>query len=210
VPVAGASKLLGRGRRGSSNDSTTGQKADLVGESNNKVQPDVPNAGAADEIAALRRIGLNNRSNTNLHHKINLRGEVRTEYQRLLDEGASFRGLGPALAGAKDLKTGQTFFGTNHQTGLQPSIQSPKIPFKAIPDDVLQSYSYTKGAGSHAEVNALNNGLLNRQGAGQSDFLLEVINSGGSKATRGNRIPRCPHCNYLTDGADFPLEPKLK
>jgi RHS repeat-associated protein len=45
VPVAGASKLLGRGRRGSSNDSTTGQKADIVGESSSKVVPEVPNSG---------------------------------------------------------------------------------------------------------------------------------------------------------------------
>ncbi len=192
---------------------STGPKSEVVVESASDLSPEVKKAtggGGADEVSALQRIGSNAKNNTHLNHKINLRGEVRTEYQRMIDDGASYKSMGPALAGAKDLKTGKTYYGTNHNTGLQPLTQSPRIPFKAIPDDVLNSYIKTKGAGSHAEVNALNSGLLNRQGAQQSDFVLEVINAGGSKSTRGNRIPRCPHCNYLTDGAEFPLEPKLK
>lgn len=96
---------------------------------------------------------------------------------------------------------------TEHHEHQAPTIL---VSPPQIPDEVITSYIKTKGAGTHAEVHALNDAMLARPGSTESDFLLQVINSGGAKSSRGSTIPRCPHCAYLTDGVQFPLEPPLK
>ncbi|WP_459778905.1 YwqJ-related putative deaminase [Photobacterium sp. R1] len=170
------------------------------------------NSSVANEVTALQRIKTNAASRTELNQQINLRGATAAEYDRQLVEGVSFNKMGPALAGVMDTKTGQIFFGRNTGVGEIPSILSPdmRLSLEQMPDKVLTGYIKTKGAGTHAEVHALNEAMLARPGSIKSDFLLQVINSGGSKSTRGSTIPRCPHCAYLTNGAKFPLEPPLK
>ncbi|WP_081873047.1 YwqJ-related putative deaminase [Brevibacillus laterosporus] len=60
-----------------------------------------------------------------------------------------------------------------------------------------------KGAGSHAEIFALNEALLSRSGSNLSDYMIYVIKSNGSTKLRGTPVPRCPHCDYLTQGTNF-------
>jgi hypothetical protein len=69
--------------------------------------------------------------------------------------------------------------------------------------DVLDGYIKTHGAGSHAEIYALNEAMLARPGAKPQDFLLYVVNAGGKAPTRGMPIPRCPHCEFLTNGTKY-------
>ena len=75
-----------------------------------------------------------------------------------------------------------------------------------MPQDILDSYKKTKRAGSHAEVNALNEALLARKGANIDEFMIYVISTkglGSSIPQAGIPMPRCPHCEFITDGANY-------
>lgn len=134
-----------------------------------------------------------------------LRSAVANEYARLLASGISPKKLGPALAAAMDTKTGQIYFGTNAVGNKIPNVLSPamRARLESMPPEVLQGYIKTHGAGTHAEIYALNDAMLARPGAKPSEFLLHVVNAGGKAPTRGMPIPRCPHCEYLTDGTKY-------
>ncbi len=140
-----------------------------------------------------------------INQRINLRGAVADEYARLKAQGLSKNDMGPALAGVFDKKTGQYFFGLNARGPEIPSNLSTEMAtrFNDMPVDVINSYVKTKGAGSHAEIYALNEAWLARPGAAPSDFMMYVINAGGKAPTRGMLIPRCPHCEYLTSGVKY-------
>ena len=134
-----------------------------------------------------------------------LRNAIAAEYSRLLGTGISPKKLGPALAGAMDMKTGKIYFGTNATGNKIPNVLAPglRARLEGMPPEVLQGYIKTHGAGTHAEIYALNDAMLARPGAKPSEFLLYVVNAGGKAPTRGLPIPRCPHCQYLTDGTNY-------
>ncbi|MFJ7678588.1 YwqJ-related putative deaminase [Peribacillus sp. NPDC097198] len=75
-----------------------------------------------------------------------------------------------------------------------------------MPKEVMDSYNFT-GAGSHAEVIALNAALKANPNANLNNFTVNVIRTGQSKIKpAGTMFPRCPHCAYLTDGFEFITE----
>lgn len=139
--------------------------------------------------------------------RINLRGAVADEYAKRaanMSNGQIRREIGPALAGVMDTKTGEIFFGVNAGPRMLPNNLTSELAglideAKSIP------YIKTHGAGTHAEVYALNSALQARPGAAADDFLMYVINSGqrGSPTKWGQPIPRCPHCEYITNGVKF-------
>ncbi|WJQ80276.1 YwqJ-related putative deaminase [Brevibacillus brevis] len=144
-------------------------------------------------------------SPTELHQRINLRGAVVDEYKRLKAMGLTNDEMGPCLAGVLDKKTGKIYFGRNTIDGSIPNKLATEIKdrLENMPDEILHGYEKTKGAGSHAEIFALNDALLSRSGSNLSDYMIYVIKSNGSKKLRGTPVPRCPHCDYLTQGSNF-------
>lgn len=174
----------------------------------------VANSGrVADEVAALRSIAARNATPEArlLHQRTNLRGAVAEEYA-LLTRGMSNNKIrnevGPVLAGVMDTKTGKLYFGLNKGVGELPDnlvpVMADRIPIASeIP------YMKTHGAGTHAEIHALNDAFLARPGAQMDDFLLYTINAGqrGSPTRWGLPVPRCPHCELITNGVQYFPEP---
>lgn len=73
-----------------------------------------------------------------------------------------------------------------------------------MPLEIYNSYAKkTFGAGSHAEVYALNEAMLANPNAKLEDFMVYVVRSGKKLKPRGLPMPRCPHCEYITDGASY-------
>lgn len=73
-----------------------------------------------------------------------------------------------------------------------------------MPPEIYSSYEkWTLGAGSHAEVYALNEALLANPTAKLEDFMVYVVRSGKKLKPRGLPMPRCPHCEYITNGASY-------
>lgn len=87
----------------------------------------------------------------------------------LKDIGLTNKQLGPAVAGSY-VKTSGNFYTAIHDVdGRIPNELHPIIRerIKNMPKDVYDSYSqFTHGAGSHAEVYAVNKALLDNPGAG--------------------------------------------
>lgn len=111
--------------------------------------------------------------------------------------------LGPAIAGAYDRTTGKIFTAINDVNGAIPSELSPLIKDRIvnIPPEVLDSYIYTKGAGSHAEIYAVNKALLDNPNATMNDILVYVNRTlGTSKPVTEIPFETCPHCRYILNG----------
>lgn len=71
------------------------------------------------------------------------------------------------------------------------------------PTEVFESYSQlSKGAGSHAEVLAVNNALKTNPNARIEDLNVNVIRTGVNKKKAGGLMFKCccPHCTHLLDG----------
>ncbi|NFE80016.1 YwqJ-related putative deaminase [Clostridium sporogenes] len=69
---------------------------------------------------------------------------------------------------------------------------------------IISKYIYrTLGAGSHAEVYALNEALLANTNAKLDNFMVYVVRSGKKLKPKGLPMPRCPHCEFITDGANY-------
>ncbi|CAC9681609.1 YwqJ-related putative deaminase [Delftia tsuruhatensis] len=139
----------------------------------------------SNETAALRSIASNNTSDASkiLHQRINLKGAVLNEYSRLkqgLSNGEIRNEIGPVLAGVMDARTGNVYFGTNKRGGELPSNFVPEIA-ERMPEAMANPYFKTHGAGSHAEIHALNDAFHARPSAVMSDFHLYTINSGQKK-----------------------------
>jgi YD repeat-containing protein len=128
-----------------------------------------------------------------------LRDAVRTRYVEIRDPSSPNyqpkKARGPVLTGAMYRPTGEIYFGLN--TGvpdpIDPDLErriaemGPGAPFKGEP-------------GSHSEINAINQGILAHPGATVDDFLIYSVRLRGSE--KGQRIPRCPNCEKITDGAE--------
>ncbi|MCY9195186.1 T7SS effector LXG polymorphic toxin [Bacillus atrophaeus] len=146
-------------------------------------------------------------SKEEIHQRINLRGEVHQELNRLISKGIGKKQRGPAIAGVLDKKTGKYFFGINEAKGYSPEIQHEIIRnrIENMPIDLKTGYEKTLGAGSHAEVYALNDALLSRPDAKLDEFMVYVISARkiNKFMPQGSPMPRCPHCEYITDEAHY-------
>ncbi|XBX03652.1 YwqJ-related putative deaminase [Enterocloster clostridioformis] len=147
-----------------------------------------------------------------LNNRINLRQAVHDELDRLKASGISNNKLGPMLAGVYDQQTGRYYFGINDLKGKTPINLHPLLMerYSNMPEDILSSYRRTKGAGSHAEIFALNDALWAREAVGipasLDDLYLNVISTkriSDSIPVAGMPAPRCPHCEYLTIGTKY-------
>lgn len=110
----------------------------------------------------------------------------------------SKRRRNPAVAGVYNKHTGEFYYGTNLKSSNIP-ILAPQLKeyFENIPRDVLQSYAdMTVGAGTHAEILALNDALWADPSASIDDFLLYVMH--GNNLDYGMPFLRCPHCQWIT------------
>ncbi|MFS0763808.1 YwqJ-related putative deaminase [Peribacillus phoenicis] len=112
-----------------------------------------------------------------LNHRINLRGALAQEVERLNKLGISKREMGPAIAGTFDKTTGKYYFGINNTTGKIPEKLHSLIEQRIInmPIDIKEGYTFTYGAGSHAEVYSLNQALLANPQASSSNFNTHVV-----------------------------------
>ena len=147
-----------------------------------------------------------------LNERINLRGETVNELQKLKASGISNNKIGPAFAGVYDKTTSKYYYSINDFDGLLPNYHPTlQSKYDSMPKEVLESYMFTKGAGSHAEVIALNKALEANPNASLNDLIVNVIRTGQSKTKPGGMMfPRCPHCAYLTDGFEFITEVSKK
>jgi hypothetical protein len=68
-----------------------------------------------------------------------------------------------------------------------------------MPGEVRESYSRTLGPGTHSEVNAAGDLLMDLLGAKPKEIAVRTIETGSEKY-RGMYKPPCPHCGYLLDG----------
>ncbi|MFE4240371.1 T7SS effector LXG polymorphic toxin [Peribacillus butanolivorans] len=145
-----------------------------------------------------------------LNHRINLRGALAQEVERLNKLGISKREMGPAIAGTFDKTTGKYYFGINNTSGKIPEKLHSLIEQRIInmPKDIKEGYTFTYGAGSHAEVYSLNQALLANPQASSSNFITHVVRSGKKLKPAGMMMPTCPHCNYITEGFEFSSEVK--
>ncbi len=145
-----------------------------------------------------------------LNHRINLRGTVAQEVERLNKLGISKREMGPVVAGTFDKTTGKYYFGINNTSGKIPEELHPLIKQRIInmPRNIKEGYTFTYGAGSHAEVYSLNQALLANPQASTSDFITHVVRSGKKLKPAGMMMPTCPHCNFITEGFEFSSEVK--
>ncbi len=144
-------------------------------------------------------------SKTELNQRMNLRGETMKELENVR-KTTSKNKLGPAFAGAFDKSTGKYNFATNNYDGLPPNKWAPQLEklFAEAPDHIKDSYEFTKGFGSHAEIYAANEALLANPNANIKDIVINVVRTGQNKAKpAGMMFSRCPHCAYMLDGFDI-------
>ena len=140
-----------------------------------------------------------------LHQRINLRGETISALKKLQASGLGKNKIGPALAGVYDRTTGKYYYAINDINGdvprLVPTLQTK---YNSMSQEVIESYEFTKGAGSHAEIIALNDALKANLNATPNDFIVNVIRTGQNRTKpAGMMFPTCPHCSYLTEGFEF-------
>lgn len=102
-----------------------------------------------------------------INNRINLRGATHDKLNELIESEISGKKLGPAVAGVMDTETGKVYWRINDSKGRLPEVMDDLISdrIQKMPKNIRDSYIKTKGAGSHAEVNALNEALLAREGA---------------------------------------------
>ena len=133
----------------------------------------------------------------------NLKNTVISEGQMLKDIGLTNDQLGPAIAGAYDRTTGKIYTAINDYDGKVPSELAPIIRerIENMPPEVLDSYIKTKGAGSHAEIYAVNKLLLDNPNAQIGDIAIYVNRTlGTSKPVIEIPFETCPHCRYILEG----------
>ncbi|MFP9131276.1 YwqJ-related putative deaminase [Niallia sp. BSM11] len=96
---------------------------------------------------------------------------------------------------------GKINYAINDYKGLLPDFHPLiKSRYDSRPPEVIDSYTFTKGAGSHAEVIALNEALKANPNASLDNFVINVIRTGQSRTKPAEMMsPRCPHCAFLTD-----------
>ena len=132
-----------------------------------------------------------------------LKNKVINEGQMLKDMGLTNNQLGPAIAGVYNKSNGKFYTAINSMDGSLPDELHPLIAdrIKNMPDDILLSYTKTHGAGSHAEIYAVNKALLDDKNVNIDDLLIYVNRTlGVSKPVTENPFVTCPHCRYILEG----------
>lgn len=132
-----------------------------------------------------------------------LKKKVIDEGQMLKDMGLTNDQLGPAISGVYNKANGKFYTAINSMHGYLPDELHPLIAerIKNMPDDILLSYIRTHGAGSHAEIYAVNKALLDYENANIDDLLVYVNRTlGVSKPVTEIPFVTCPHCRYILEG----------
>lgn len=134
----------------------------------------------------------------------NLKNAVIQEGQHLKDIGYDGKQLGPAIAGAYDQTTGKIYTAINNFDGNPPSALHSFLSERInhMPDNVKNPFlQYTKGVGSHAEIYAVNELLLDNPSADISKIMVYVNRTlGTSKPVTEIPFETCPHCRYILEG----------
>ncbi|MCR5835685.1 MAG: hypothetical protein K6G88_04190 [Lachnospiraceae bacterium] len=123
--------------------------------------------------------------------------------QHLKDMGYSTDKLGPAVAGEYNKQTGEIYLAINDSEGKLPTIMSDFIKerIEGMPPEVKASYIRTRGAGTHAEIYAVNELLLKNPNVDIEDIIVYVNRTlGSSKPVTELPFETCPHCRYILDG----------
>jgi RHS repeat-associated protein len=108
---------------------------------------------------------------------------------------------GPVLSGVMDRRSRRIFFGTNQERPPKNIVSLLSDRFGGVP-----AYKYTKGAGTHSEIYALNDAILARGGTvSATDLRGFMVNNrwlrkGNKKYTQLGTIDRCKHCAHITSG----------
>lgn len=86
-------------------------------------------------------------SSQELHQRINLRGAVHKELNRLKNSELTKKELGPAVAGILDEKTGKYFFDINDPEGNVPITQHKIINQRIVgmPKEIEEGYIKSLG-----------------------------------------------------------------
>ena len=168
-------------------------------------------AGKVDKAADVAR-GVNNLKKTTPLLKAGamtlreaapmLKEAVRAELAALKAAGLSNRARGPAASIAIDLKTGQwSRVHLNNKLGAVPDNLNPTLQNR-LPNALKTGYEKSAGAGSHAEIYAVNE-LVNG-GSKLSDIAVYTEELKGlSKGLQGTMKPACPHCAELLKGVTY-------
>jgi hypothetical protein len=140
----------------------------------------------ADEAAELGRMATNNATVEAklLHNKINLRGAVAAEQERVMAT-MGYRARGPMVGGVMDSTTGRVFFGLNTE-GILASDLHPALVFRI-------------GEPLHGEIVALNKALWDRGVKAEIDDTLLLYNRRFG-VTRSASMPRCDVCKEVSSG----------
>ncbi|PFO90344.1 RHS repeat-associated core domain-containing protein [Bacillus cereus] len=108
--------------------------------------------------------------------------------------------IGPALAVVYNTKTKEYFTSINRPNGKIPDTLHPKLKnyIYKMPKVVEESYQYTNGAASHAEVYAVNKALWASKEAKFSDLTVYVQNiQSVEKGFAIRPFITCPHCKSI-------------
>ena len=130
-----------------------------------------------------------------------MRASVATELEALQALGRSNNSMGPAISVATDLQTGQrSLVYLNNAAGDLPASLNPILAERLEAARGLD-YVRTAGAGSHAEVYAVNELLNARAGARLDNIAVYTQQIGGRY--NGLVKPPCPHCNLLLNEVNY-------
>lgn len=192
--------------------------ADIDSKVESKEVRDVTNSADNSILKNIDKVGisrieyLHNKfgkfSSEDLNHRINLRGALLEEIERINNLGLSKREIGPAVAGTLDKTTGKYYFGINNLKGKTPQLIHSEINnrIKNMPIEIKDGYTFTYGSGSHAEVYSLNQALLANPSAKPTDLITHVVRSGKKLKPAGMMMPRCSYCEFITKGYHFSSE----
>ncbi|MBS0980488.1 YwqJ-related putative deaminase [Acetobacter thailandicus] len=116
--------------------------------------------------------------------------------------------IGPAHTIAFNRRNGKTYTGINHKKGSIPEESNNYIlermnNLENNEKHILDGYTYTKGAGSHAEIYAVNAALNDDPGAKKDDITVDVIHTGSVKLS-DTPFVQCPHCESILRGINCP------
>lgn len=139
--------------------------------------------------------------------------KIATHYEREYKDKYSKNNLGPAVAVAYNLNSKKYHVGFNHVDGKLPEKQDSRIA-ERVPNQMSRGVSklykgWTKGAGSHAEVYAINSALLDKgetdnKGSNPEDLILYVnrVNQGKTKPAEIRPFITCTDCAYTLVGPE--------
>ncbi|MCR6869648.1 RHS repeat-associated core domain-containing protein [Bacillus thuringiensis] len=139
--------------------------------------------------------------------------KIAIHYEREYKDKYSKNNLGPAVAVAYNLNSKKYHVGFNHVDGKLPEKKDSRIA-ERVPDQMSKGVSklykdWTKGAGSHAEVYAINSALLDKgktdyKDTNPEDLILYVnrVNQGKTKPAEIRPFITCTDCAYTLVGPE--------